>query len=79
MKLFTVKDRKEDKRRVRDGDSGGQMRKKQRGRDSRTQRSEKRLRQRLMSGSDSSEGEGGCAAKTAAEICERREQWKFIC
>ena len=63
------KDRKEDKRRVRDGDSGGQMRKKQRGRDSRTQRSEKRLRQRLMSGSDSSEGEGGCAAETAAEIC----------
>ena len=63
------KDRKEDRRSVRDGDSGGQRRKKQRGRDSRTQRSEKRLRQRLMSGSDSSEGEGGCAAETAAEIC----------
>ena len=30
------KDRKEDRRRVRDGDSGGQRRKKQRGRDSRS-------------------------------------------
>ena len=63
------KDKKEDRRRVRDGDSGGQREKKQRGRDSRVNRSEKRIRQRLMSGSDSGEDEDGYAAETAAEIC----------
>ena len=63
------KDRKEDRRRVRDGDSGGQRRKKQRGRDSRINRSEKRIRQRLMSSSGSGEDEDGCAAEATAEIC----------
>ena len=50
------KDRKEDRRR-------------QMGRDSRAKRSEKRTRQRLMSSSDSSEREDGCAAEAAAEVC----------
>ena len=63
------KDRKEDRRRVRDVDSDGQRGKKQRRRDSRAKRSEKRTRQRLMSSSDSSEREDGCAAEAAAEVC----------